>query len=587
MKRRTTAAGAEPRPPIADNYIFRYYDAIRRIKRGEKVEGVRAAGQFIHDIFRILTDGIKSGEYIFDARKAEKAIRFIENFCHHSEGRADLLKLEPWQKAVVSAIFGIMDPDRPDCRMFREVLLIVARKNGKTLLAAAIMAYMAYIDGEYGAKLYCLAPKLDQAELCFDAFYQIVQSDDELNNITKKRRTDIYIQDFNTSVKKIAFNSKKSDGFNVYFCLNDEIEAWRGDSGLKQYEVISSATGSRAQPLIMSTGTAGYENEGIYDELIRRATAFLKGRKIGKEKERRLLPFLFIIDDVEKWDTREEVEKSNPNLDVSVSWEYYREQIAIAHSSLSKKAEFLTKFCNIKQNSSVAWLDFQDVERAAAKDADGIPASLSLESFRGCYCVGGIDLSRTTDLTAAAVVIERGGVDYCIVQFFMPQERYKQAIDEEGVPYNIFRERGFLTLSGDHVVDYHDVFKWFFDLVKVYKIKPLKVGYDRYSAQYLVQDMKDAGFHMDDVYQGTNLTPILIEFEGKLKDGRIIIGDNGLLQSHLLNVAVDISLNDSRMKPVKIDRRSHIDGSVAVFDAFTVKMKYYNEIGRLLENRGK
>lgn len=587
MKRRTTAAGAEPRPPIADNYIFRYYDAIRRIKRGEKVEGVRAAGQFIHDIFRILTDGIKSGEYIFDARKVEKAIRFIENFCHHSEGRADLLKLELWQKAVVSAIFGIMDPDRPDCRMFREVLLIVARKNGKTLLAAAIMAYMAYIDGEYGAKLYCLAPKLDQAELCFDAFYQIVQSDDELNNITKKRRTDIYIQDFNTSVKKIAFNSKKSDGFNVYFCLNDEIEAWRGDSGLKQYEVISSATGSRAQPLIMSTGTAGYENEGIYDELIRRATAFLKGRKIGKEKEKRLLPFLFIIDDVEKWDTREEIEKSNPNLDVSVSWEYYREQIAIAHSSLSKKAEFLTKFCNIKQNSSVAWLDFQDVERAAAKDADGIPASLSLESFRGCYCVGGIDLSRTTDLTAAAVVIERGGVDYCIVQFFMPQERYKQAIDEEGVPYNIFRERGFLTLSGDHVVDYHDVFKWFFDLVKVYKIKPLKVGYDRYSAQYLVQDMKDAGFHMDDVYQGTNLTPILIEFEGKLKDGRIIIGDNGLLQSHLLNVAVDISLNDSRMKPVKIDRRSHIDGSVAVFDAFTVKMKYYNEIGRLLENRGK
>lgn len=587
MKRRTTAAGAEPRPPIADNYIFRYYDAIRRIKRGEKVEGVRAAGQFIHDIFRILTDGIKSGEYLFDARKAEKAIRFIENFCHHSEGRADLLKLELWQKAVVSAIFGIMDPDRPDCRMFREVLLIVARKNGKTLLAAAIMAYMAYIDGEYGAKLYCLAPKLDQAELCFDAFYQIVQSDDELNNITKKRRTDIYIQDFNTSVKKIAFNSKKSDGFNVYFCLNDEIEAWRGDSGLKQYEVISSATGSRAQPLIMSTGTAGYENEGIYDELIRRATAFLKGRKIGKEKEKRLLPFLFIIDDVEKWDTREEIEKSNPNLDVSVSWEYYREQIAIAHSSLSKKAEFLTKFCNIKQNSSVAWLDFQDVERAAAKDADGIPASLSLESFRGCYCVGGIDLSRTTDLTAAAVVIERGGVDYCIVQFFMPQERYKQAIDEDGVPYNIFRERGFLTLSGDHVVDYHDVFKWFFDLVKVYKIKPLKVGYDRYSAQYLVQDMKDAGFHMDDVYQGTNLTPILIEFEGKLKDGRIIIGDNGLLQSHLLNVAVDISLNDSRMKPVKIDRRSHIDGSVAVFDAFTVKMKYYNEIGRLLENRGK
>lgn len=569
---------------MTDNYIFQYYDAIRRIKRGEKVQGVRAAGEFIHAIFRILTNGIKSGEYLFDEKKADRAIRFIENFCHHSEGRADLLKLELWQKAVVSAIFGIMDPDRPDCRMFREVLLIVARKNGKTLLAAAIMAYMAYIDGEYGAKLYCLAPKLDQAELCFDAFYQIVQSDDELNKITKKRRTDIYIQDFNTSVKKIAFNSKKSDGFNVFFCLNDEIEAWRGDSGLKQYEVISSATGSRAQPLIMSTGTAGYENEGIYDELIRRATAFLKGRSIGKEKERRLLPFLFIIDDVEKWDTREEIEKSNPNLDVSVLWQYYEEQIAIAHSSLSKKAEFLTKFCNIKQNSAVAWLEYQDVEKAVRKDDAGIPLHLSLGDFRGCYCVGGIDLSRTTDLTAAAVVIERDSVNYCLVQFFMPQKRYEVAIDEEGVPYNIFREQGFLKISGENEVDYHDVFKWFMELIKVYKIKPLKVGYDRYSAQYLVQEMKEAGFHMDDVYQGTNLTPVLHTFEGDLKDGAYCLGENNLLRAHLLNVAVDININDSRMKPVKLEKRAHIDGAVSIFDALAVKMKFHKEIGRQLTN---
>lgn len=574
-------------PTDTDNYIFAYYDAIVRIKNGETVKGVRAAGEYIHAIFRILTDGIRSGAYVFDKNKADRAIRFIENFCHHSEGRSDLLILELWQKAVASAIFGICDKDRPEIRQFREVILIVARKNGKTLFAAAIMAYMAYIDGEYGAKLYCLAPKLDQAELCFDAFYQIVQSDDELNKVTKKRRTDIYIQAYNTSVKKIAFNSKKSDGFNVFFCLNDEIEAWRGDAGLKQYEVISSATGSRAQPLIMSTGTAGYENDGIYDELIRRATAFLKGRSIGKEQETRLLPFLFIIDDVEQWDTRREIEKSNPNLDVSVRWDYYTEQIAIAHSSLSKKAEFLTKFCNIKQNSSVAWLDYQDVEKAVTRDDDGTPHHYTLDDFRGCYCVGGIDLSRTTDLTAASVVIERGGRNYIFTRFFMPEKRFEVAIDEEGVPYNIFREQGLLTISGDNAVDYRDVYNWFYDLVKVYKIKPLKVGYDRYSAQYLVQDMKEAGFHMDDVYQGTNLTPILIEFEGNLKDGKIEIGDNGLLQGHFLNVAVDININDSRMKPVKIDKRSHIDGAVSVFDAFTVKMKYYSEIGKMLENRGK
>ena len=461
-------------------------------------------------------------------------------------------------------------------RQFREVFLVVARKNGKTLFAAAIMAYMAYIDGEYGAKLYCLAPKLEQADLAYDAFYQIVQQDEELSEISKKRRSDIYIQEFNTTIKKIAFNSKKSDGFNPHFVLNDEMEAWPGDQGLKQYDVMASALGARKQPLILSTSTAGYENDGIYDELMKRSTAFLKGRGKG-DTEKRLLPFLFIIDDVEKWDTREELEKSNPNLGVSVSWEYYEDKIAVAKKSLAAKAEFLTKFCNIKQNSSIAWLDYVDVERAAGQH-------FTLEDFRGCYCVAGIDLSRTTDLTAASLIIEKDGKNYVITKFFMPRERFKVAINEENVPYNIFEQQGFLKISGEHQVDYKDVFNWFIELVKVYKIKPLKVGYDRYCAGYLVQEMKEAGFHMDDVYQGTNLTPVLHTFEGDLKDGAYCLGENNLLRAHLLNVAVDININDSRMKPVKLEKRAHIDGAVSIFDALAVKMKFHKEIGRQLTN---
>lgn len=559
---------------IAGNYIFDYYSAI--------MAGRVRVGENIKKIYKILTDGIISGAYIYKDKKAKKAIKFIENFCHHSEGRSDLLKLELWQKAIVSAIFGIIDP-ATGYRQFREVFLLVARKNGKTLFAAAIMAYMAYIDGEYGAKLYCLAPKLDQADLCFDAFYQIVQSEEELDRITKKRRADIYIKEFNTTIKKIAFNSKKSDGFNPHFVLNDEMEAWNGDQGLKQYEVMTSAIGSRRQPVILSTSTAGYINDGVFDELVRRSTAFLKGRS----EEKRLLPFLYTVDDPELWDTREELEKSNPNLDISVSWEFYKEQIAIARASLPKKAEFLTKYCNIKQNSSVAWLEFADVEKAVGKDEHGEPVRLSLEDFRGCYCVGGIDLSRTTDLTAACIIIERGGINYVFCNFYMPAERYKIAINEENRPYNIFLEKGFLHLSGDHVVDYKDVHKWFLDLVKVYKILPLKVGYDRYMADYLIQEMKEDGFHMDDVYQGTNLTPVLHNFEGDLKDGRYNIGDNALLQSHLLNVAIDVNLKDSRMKPVKIEKREHIDGAAAIFDALAVKMKFHDEVGRQLKNEHK
>ena len=552
-----------------DNWIFKYHEAIQK---KEVIVGV-----WVRLCFEILTTGLLNGEWEFNEKKANKAIKFIENFCHHSEGRSDLLHLELWQKAIVSAIFGIMDKTT-GYRQFREVFIIVARKNGKTLFAAAIAAYMTYIDGEYGAKVYFLAPKLDQADLVYDAFYQIVQSDDELDSITKKRRSDIYIKAFNTSAKKIAFNSKKSDGFNPQLVVNDEMEAWPGDQGLKQYEVMTSALGARKQPLIISIATAGYVNDGIFDELFKRATAFLK----GNSREKRLLPFIYMIDDIEKWDSIEELKKSNPNLGVSVSAEYYLEQIEIARNSISKKVEFMTKFCNIKQNSAVAWLDYWDVMKCVHEEKP-----LSLEDFKGCYCVGGIDLSRTTDLTAASIVINRDGINHIFTRFYMPQKRYEVAINEDNTPYNIYRDRGFLFISGENQVDYKDVYNWFIELVKVYKIKPLKIGYDRYSANYLVEDLKTAGFHTDDVYQGTNLTPVLHEFEGNLKDGLFDFGDNSMLAAHFLNVAVDINLNDSRMKPVKIEKRMRIDGAMSVFDALTMVSKYHNEIGKKLLNISK
>ena len=285
--------------------------------------------------------------------------------------------------------------------------------------------------------------------------------------MTKKRRSDIYIEELNTTIKKIAFNAKKADGFNPTMTTNDEMEAWPGDQGLKQYEVMVSGTGARTEPITLSTSTAGYVNDGIFDELMKRSTAFLK----GSSKERRLLPFLYMIDDLEKWNTKEELAKANPNLGVSVQWEFFEEQIAIALQSLSKKAEFMTKYCNIKQNSSIAWLDYETVAKAAGQP-------YTLDDFRGCYCVAGIDLSRTTDLTAVSLVIEKGGKNHIITQFFMPQERYNVAIDEEGVPYNIFKEQGYLTISGEHQVNYKDVFAWFVRLIKEYKIRPLKVGYD-------------------------------------------------------------------------------------------------------------
>lgn len=381
------------------NYIYEYH---AKITSGEIV-----AGKWIKEIYKIIVGGLEKQEYFFNAKAANKAIKFIENFCHHSKGRNDLIKLELWQKAIVSIIFGIQDAEKT--RIFREIFIVIGRKNGKSLFASAIIAYMVYLEPEYGQEIYCLAPKLDQATLVYDGFYKMVQAEDELNELAKKRRSDIYYEETNSFVKPIAFNAKKSDGFNPQLVVCDEMAAWSGDAGLKQYEVMKSALGARRQPMILSISTAGYINDSIYDELMKRSTSFLK----GNSKERRLLPFLYMIDDVEKWNDIEELKKANPNMGVSVPESFFMDEIAVAENSLSKRAEFLTKYCNIKQNSSIAWLEYATV--------DGAGIEKTLEDFRDCYAVGGIDLSQTTDLTAASVVIERDGVLYAFTQFFMPR----------------------------------------------------------------------------------------------------------------------------------------------------------------------
>lgn len=545
-----------------NNYIYEYYD---QITRGEVV-----VGEWIRLAYKMLVDDLEKGATQYNAKAVNKAIKFIENFCHHSKGRSDLLKLELWQKAAVAAIFGIVDDN--GVRIYREVFIVIARKNGKSLLASAIIAYMAYLEPEYGQEIYCLAPKLDQAALVYDGFYKMVLAEPELEELAQKRRSDIYIADNNTFIKPIAFNARKSDGFNPQLVICDELAAWQGDGGLKQYEVMKSALGARRQPLILGITTAGYVNDGIYDELFKRATGVLK----GGSKERRLLPLLYTIDDVDKWNDLTELRKANPNINVSVSEEFFKDEIAVAETSLSKRSEFLCKYCNIKQNASTAFLDYVVV--------DGAAADVTLEDFRGSYCVGGLDLSQTTDLTAASVVIEKSSILYAFTQFFMPASRVETLQATDGVPYDLFVKKGIVTLSGDNYVDYNDVYNWFMQIIRDYELYILQIGYDRYSAKYLIEQLEAAGLHCDDVYQGENLTPVIREFEGIIKDGNFKIANNNLLKSHFLNVALKQNMETRKFRPVKIEQRAHIDGFVSVIDAMTVRQKWYAEIGQLLRN---
>ena len=566
------------------DYILKYYQQIK--------DGSSTAGELTIRAYEYIVHGLERKEFFYPPKKANAAIRWIQKNCYHTEG--DLatkpLRLELWQKAFLAVMFGIVDKKKK--RQFREIFLVIGRKNGKTALASAIARYIWKNEG-FGTRIYNLAPKLDQASLVYDAIWNMTQIDPDYirrreeiealrsqshgkvddSGLEKHRQTDLYIANLNSTVKKIAFSAKKSDGFNPSLVICDEVAAWEGDAGLKQYEVMKSGMGARSESILLSCTTSGYISDSIYDELFKRSTRFL----LGDSKEKRLFPLIYMIDDVEKWNDIEELKKSNPNLGVSVSVDYLLEEIAIAEGSLSKKAEFLVKYCNIKQNSSLAWLRATDVQKCC-----GDP--LSLDDFRGSYCVGGIDLSRTTDLTAACVVIERGGELYVFAHFWLPAERIDEAMAKDNLPYRAYIQRGLLSPSGDNFVDYHDCFMWFVRLVEEYEIYPLKVGYDRYCAQYLVQDMKNYSFHMDDVFQGENLSPVIDETEGTIRDGKIHIGDNDLLKMHLLDSAIKMNSESMRKKLIKVSANVHIDGTAALLDAMTVRQKWYGEIGSQLCN---
>ena len=546
------------------NYIQEYY---HKMQTGE----IRV-GKWIRLLYEKITAGLRDGLFYFDDRKANRAITFIENFCHHCEGRNDLITLELWQKATVCLMFGIVDEN--GLRIFREVFMVMGRKNGKSLFASAVIAYMTYLDGEYGARVYCLAPKLEQAAIVYENFFKMVTREPELSDLAKKRRSDVYLEETNTTIRPLAFNAKKSDGFNPHLTVCDEIASWPAEQGLKQYEVMKSALGARKQPMILSISTAGYVNDGPYDELMMRATAVLQ----GSSEERRLLPILYMIDDESKWDDIDELRKANPNMGVSVTEDFFREEIAIAKNSMSKLAEFKTKYCNLKQSSTQAWLPYEVVDAVTQEE-------LTLEDLRGSYAVGGIDLSQTTDLTACCVVIERDGKLYTFARFFLPANKIDELQQREGVPYQLYLSQDLLQLSGENFVDYNDCFEWFRMLVEDYEILPLQIGYDRYSAQYLVQQMEQYGFHMDDVYQGENLTPVIHECDGLLRDKTLQLGTNKLLKAHFLNVGMKQNEETRKIRPVKIDPRCHIDGFVAVIDALTVRQKWYDQIGEQLRNK--
>lgn len=540
----------------------------------EIATGKYVIGQWMKLTIEYVEKCLTEGKCLYDPIKADKKIRFVETQCRYVEGRSGPFLLETWQKFIVACIFGLVDDD--GYRHFTEIVLIIGRKQGKSTFAAALEMTIAYTEPELGMQLYNLAPKLQQAGIIYNQTLLMIAKNKTASKLGKKRRSDFYIAKSNTTIAPLAFNSKKSDGFNPYFACFDEFAAWEGVKAIDMWNVMLSAQGGRHDPINLACSTANFIDGGLYDELFPRCTSVL----LGTSEEENLLPFLFMIDDMQKWDDVQELKKALPNLGVSFFEKNLYKEIRKAHASPSYKNEFLCKYCNIKMNTVAAWIP-QEAIRLSQGEA------IKPDDFRKMACVGGVDLSQTTDLTSACVVINFDGVNYVYSHFWIPAGRLKDLTERDNVDYSAMVSHGFLSLSGDKFVDYKDVTKWFVDLRKEYKLNILVIGYDRYSSTYFVDEMKQQGFLMDDVNQGTNLSPILTEFEGLIMQGLIQTGTNGLLQSHIRNTAIKREADGKRMRMLKISETKHIDGMAALIDALTVKSKYNDQYKWILEGNKK
>lgn len=556
-------------PVHEQNAVIEYWEAISKSRVN--------VGKWIRLLYDVIMQGISEGRWFFNAKKGNNAIAFIERYCHHFKGKLapGRIKLELWQRASIFLIFGVVDKE--DRRQFREVAWYIGRKMGKSLVAAGIGNYVAYAAGEFGSELYFLATKIDQADLSYSSFEFNVNHEPELAKRTRSTKRGLVIDETNTIIRRLPFTDKSLDGLNPMFFLGDELSSWPARKGLRVWEVMMSGVGAREEPLGIGITSGGYVEQGVYDELFARGTAFLN----GTSREMHLLPIFYMIDDEDKWNDLTELEKSLPGLGISVSRERIQDEIAIAEKSASKLTEFKTKYCNLKQTATISWFSAAEINKCFGQN------SLTAEDLRESYCLGGIDLSISVDLTASIALVEKDGITYFLPMFYMPKDVIEQAEERDQIPYRQYVEQGWLKISGEQRINNKDCEEWFYMLQDQYEMRFMKTGYDRYTAGYLVENMKGAGFEMESVSQGPNLTGVIIDTEGMIREGTLqCANQNPLMKIHMADSALLLDNLDKRRQLVKIQRgpHIHIDGMAALLCAMCMRRNYYQELERYLKN---
>lgn len=537
------------------NYIQTYYNLI---VGGQVVVSKKVRKQFE----RLIDDLNNPDKYHFDLDKATRPIEFVEKFCKHSKGQwaGKPVELDLWQKAIIQAIFGFVD--EKGIRKYRESLIIVARKNGKSTLLSAIALYMLFADHEGGAQVCCVASKKDQAKIVFTEAKNMVTQSPWLSQLIKKRKSDLYVPLTFSTFEPLASDSNTLDGLNMHCGIIDELHSIK-DRNI--YDVSKQSMGARTQPLLLIISTAGFVRENIYDNRYEYADKVLN----GMIEDDRFISFIYELDERSEWSKQKCWAKANPGLGTIKSLEYMRNQVKQATDDKSYLPTVLTKDFNIRETGVGSWLTFEAINNTETYD---------MSIFKETYGIGGVDLSSVGDLTCASVLVRKDSKWYLMQKYWIPLEKAEQKEREDKVPYTIWKEKGFVDFCLGNKINYTDVTNWFIELRERYGIYTLWIGYDKWNAQYWQEEMKQNSFNLEEVIQGalTMSAPMKL-LSADLEKKVINYNNNPVLKWCLTNTQIEVDKNDN-IRPVKgKNAKQRIDGTVSLIDAYVVLQRHYED----------
>ena len=530
-----------------------------QIDSGAIVTSKEVAAAYAH-LYKKLYDTTIDG-FHFDIGKANKPIEFMETFCHlpNVDG-SPLVKLMLWQKAWIQAIFGFVDDD--GYRQYRETCLIIGRKNAKSTIAAMIAIYMLICDGTANPKLFSGAASKDQAKMIWTAAVEIISNSPELSAILKCRVSDIFC-DVNRGVfKPVASDTGKLEGLNASVVFCDEVEVYKDK---KIYDVLkkSTAAAGRKQPLILLTSTAGDIREGCYDIKLNQYEMIIQywADKTQGIANDRWLPIIYKLDSEKEWTKEKCWYKANPGLGDIRSYDELKADVEVAKADPIEKKDVLMKYFNLPQTGIDHFLSLEDIKN---------PATFEDSIFQDKLCIGGFDLSQTTDLTSATIITKIEEKYYVLSHSWMPEDVFEKRMREDHVPYDIWEKRGYLSLCSGNKINYNDVYNWFVLMKRKYNLKMYRIGYDPYSAQYLVDQLtkyfgKSA---LDEVRQGVKTLSLpLQQLKAEIQNHNIVY-DSPIMTWCLCNLQVKIDSNGGYNTTKNRNANVRDDEAMCLLDAY-------------------